>query len=53
MVARAKNEADIKTLQYAHVNYIGHRNLLLHKYIDEFLLKALEVGCANLMIETF
>lgn len=28
MVEKAKSEADIKTLLYAHVNYIGHRKLL-------------------------
>lgn len=53
MVSKIKNEEDIKVLQYAHVNYIGHRNLLKHSYIDKFMLKALEVGHPEMMIETF
>eukprot|EP00347_Sterkiella_histriomuscorum_P011076 403373843 len=53
MVEKAKSEGDIKTLLYAHVNYIGHRKLLQHKYIDEMMLKALELGYPELMLETF
>ena len=44
MVERIKSEEDVKTVQYAQVNYIGHRNLLKNSYVDKFLLKALEVG---------
>lgn len=28
MVKRAKSESDLRTLAYAHANYLGHRNLL-------------------------
>lgn len=53
MVERAKNETDLKTLVYAHVNYIGHRNILPHSYVDLMLLKALELGHPETMFETF
>lgn len=28
MVSKAKSEVDLKTLTFAHVNYLGHRNIL-------------------------
>ncbi|CDW83639.1 UNKNOWN [Stylonychia lemnae] len=52
MVRKAKSEADLKTLVYAHANYIGHRNSLPHSYVDEMLSKALELGHPETMIET-
>lgn len=53
MVTKAKNEADLKTLVYAHVNYIGHRKILPHAYVDSMLLRALELGHPEVMIDTF
>lgn len=53
MVERAKNDSDLKTLVYAHVNYIGHRNTLPHTYIDLMVMKALELGHPEIMFETF
>ena len=44
MVERTKSEEDLKTLTYAHVNFLGHRNQIPHSYIDEMLMKALELG---------
>lgn len=53
MVSKVKTEEDIKTMLYAHVNFIGHRNLLKHSYVDTLMMKALELGYPDLMIETF
>jgi hypothetical protein len=53
MVERAKSETDLRTLAYAHVNYLGHRNILPQSYLDLMLKKALEIGHPETMIETF
>ena len=53
MVSKAKSEADLNTLVYAHVNYLGHSNLLPQSYLDKMLLKALELGHPETMLETF
>lgn len=53
MVERIQSEEDVKTVLYAQVNYIGHRNLLQHSLIDRFMLKALEVGHPDLMLDNF
>lgn len=53
MVERAKTEADLKTLIYSQANYLGHRNLLQHNYIDKLMLKALEIGHPEVMLEEF
>jgi hypothetical protein len=34
MVLKARSEADLKTLTFAHVNYLGHRNILPQAYLD-------------------
>jgi hypothetical protein len=52
MVERTKTEKDLATLVYAHVNYLGHRNILPQAYIDKMLLKALELGHPETMLET-
>ncbi len=51
MVERSKNEDDMKTLVYAYVNFLGHRNLVPQTYLDQMLLKALEVGHPEVMLE--
>lgn len=51
MVARSKNENDLAALINAHVNYLGHRNLLPHSYVDAMLLKALELGQPKAMFD--
>ena len=44
MVEKANSENDVKTLLEAQVNYIGHRNILPSGYVDKMMLKALELG---------
>ena len=44
MITRAKNSTDIATLVNAYANYLGHRNILPHSYVDLMVKKALEVG---------
>lgn len=51
MVDRAANEKDLATLVNAQVNYLGHRNLLPNAYVDAMLLKALELGKPEAMLE--
>jgi hypothetical protein len=51
MVQRTKNPVDLATLVNAQVNYLGHRNLLPHSYVDAMLLKALELGAPDTMLE--
>ncbi len=51
MVEKAQSEEDLKTLTYAHVNYVGHRNLLPNGYVDKMVLKALELGYPEIMFE--
>jgi hypothetical protein len=52
MVERAANQKDLETLKYAHANYLGHRNVLPQVYVDQMLLKALELGQPETMLET-
>jgi len=52
MVNVSKNEKDLATLVHAHVNYLGHRNILPQSYVDMMLLKALELGHPDTMLET-
>ena len=51
MVERAQNETDLNTLVNAHANYLGHRNILPHSYVDLMIKKALEMGNPNTMLE--
>lgn len=51
MVERAANEKDLATLVNAQVNYLGHRNILPNAYVDAMLLKALELGKPEAMLE--
>ena len=44
MVERMKTPADVASLVNAYANYLGHCNILPHSYVDQMLLKALEVG---------
>jgi hypothetical protein len=44
MIERAKTATDIGTLVNAYANYLGHRNILPHSYVDLMVKKALEVG---------
>ena len=44
MVSKASNATDMATLVNAHANYLGHRNILPHSYVDLMIKKALEVG---------
>ena len=53
MISKAKDENDLRTLTYAHVNYIGHRNILPHSYVDLMVAKALQLGFPEAMVETF
>ena len=34
MVDKAANKDDVEVLKTAHVNYIGHRNVLPQSYVD-------------------
>lgn len=36
-----------------YANYIGHRNILPQSYIEQMLLRALEMGHPDTMIEVF
>jgi len=53
LVERAESAEDIETLKLAHVNFLGHRNLLPLKLVDGMLMKALEVGAPAAMNEWF
>jgi hypothetical protein len=53
MVERASNATDMGTLVNAHANYLGHRNILPHSYVDMMLKKALEIGQPDTMLEVF
>ena len=44
MISRAKTPTDIATLVNAYANYLGHRNILPHSFVDMMVSKALEVG---------
>ena len=37
-------EEDVKTVLDAYCNYLGHRNLISQRAIDNYLLKALAIG---------
>jgi hypothetical protein len=52
-VKNAQSEEDIETLKLAHVNFLGHRNLLPLKLIDGMMMKALEIGAPSAMNEWF
>ena len=52
MVERSKNDKDLADLVNAHVNFLGHRNILPQAYVDMMLLKALELGHPESMLET-
>ncbi len=51
MTRRAESPEDLETMKSALWNYIGHRNLIPHSYVDELLLRALEVGDPGSMLE--
>ena len=51
MVQKAKNATDMVTLVNAHANYLGHRNILPHSYVDLMIQKALEIGEPDSMLE--
>ena len=51
MVQKAKNATDMATLVNAHANYLGHRNILPHSYVDLMIQKALEIGEPDSMLE--
>lgn len=53
MADRAKTENDFQTMMFAYVNYIGHRNLLPQKYIDLMMMKAVEYGQAEIVLDMF
>lgn len=53
MVEKAKTLKDLETLKYAHVNYLGHRNILPQSYVDLMMLKALEIGEPEIMFEVY
>jgi hypothetical protein len=54
MVSRAQSERDCQTLlNTVLVNYIGHRNILPHAYVDGMALRALELGHPESMLELF
>ncbi len=44
MVEKMKTPTDVVSLVNAYANYLGHRNVLPHSYVDQMLLKAIEVG---------
>jgi hypothetical protein len=50
MIEKAQNETDLATLVNAHANYLGHRNILPHSYVDLMIKKALEMGQPNTML---
>ena len=52
MVDKTKSEEDLNTLTNAHIQYLGHRNSIPHSYIDAMLMKALELGKPELMLQT-
>ena len=51
MISRAKTPADIASLVNAYANYLGHRNILPHSYVDLMISKALEVGNPDGVLE--
>lgn len=51
MVQRAKTPADVATLVNAYANYLGHRNILPHSYVDQMVSKALEIGSPEGVLE--
>jgi len=53
LVNNAQSAEDIETLKLAHVNFLGHRNLLPLKLIDSMMMKALELGVPSAMNEWF
>ena len=53
MVTRAKSATDLGTLVNAFANFIGHRNMLPQSYIDDMVLKGLELGHPESMFEIF
>lgn len=52
MVEKAQNATDMVTLVNAHANYLGHRNILPHSYVDLMIKRALELGQPDTMLET-
>jgi hypothetical protein len=44
MVERVETAEDVEVLKDAYYNYVGHRNILPQKVIDNLMLKSLEVG---------
>jgi hypothetical protein len=53
MANRARTEADFQTMIYAYVNYIGHRNILPYEYGDLMMLKALEHGVPEAVLDMY
>ena len=51
MVSKSSNATDMVTLVNAHANYLGHRNILPHSYVDLMVKKALEIGQPDSMLE--
>ena len=51
MVERVSSAADVEVMKDAYYNYVGHRNLLPQKMIDQLMHKALEVGQPELMFD--
>ena len=51
MVKKVESEADYEVVKDAYYQYLGNRNLLDQKQIDEFLMKALDIGKPELAFE--
>lgn len=53
MVVRAQTAEDVEVLKDAHVNYLGHRNILPQGMLDQMMMQALSIGQGNLMLDWF
>jgi hypothetical protein len=53
LIKNAKSAEDVETLKLAHVNFLGHRNILPLKLLDSMMMKALDLGAPSAMNEWF
>jgi hypothetical protein len=51
MVRKAENVDNLTKLIEIYANYIGHRNIMPHSYVDIMLQKALDLGHPETMFD--
>ena len=51
MVSKVKSEDDYLIMKDAYYQYLGNRNIMKENFMDQLLLKALEIGKPELAFD--